>query len=209
MPEAIPRRFASVVLVDTTQPEARDNLRRLADQGASGVRLRPGARSPGDDPLAVWRTVADLGLSVSSPGSATDFTSPDFGKLLTELPGLRVVLEHLGGAARPDADLGVLHVLSAYPNVYIKVPGLGEIAQRAPLPMASSPFARPIPASLEVAYAAFGPERMLWGSDFPPVAAREGYRNALRLCRAEFADRPANAQDLIFGDVAASVFPLR
>jgi L-fuconolactonase len=26
---------------------------------------------------------------------------------------------------------------------------------------------------------AFGPSRLMWGGDFPPVAGREGYRNAL------------------------------
>ena len=42
------------------------------------------------------------------------------------------------------------------------------------------PFVQPIPPLLEHAYAAFGPSRMMWGSDFPPVSFREGYHNALR-----------------------------
>jgi len=50
---------------------------------------------------------------------------------------------------------------------------------------------------------------MLWGSDFPPVAGREGYANALRLCQAEFARESAIAQAQIFGEVAARVFPIR
>jgi predicted TIM-barrel fold metal-dependent hydrolase len=29
-------------------------------------------------------------------------------------------------------------------------------------------------------YEAFGASRIMWGSDFPPVAGREGYRNALQ-----------------------------
>ena len=29
---------------------------------------------------------------------------------------------------------------------------------------------------------AFGVGRMMWGSDFPPAAGREGYGNALRWC---------------------------
>src|SRR5216683_6890289 len=51
-----PGRFASVVVVDTDRPDAPATLARLAAEGASGVRLRAAARSPGDDPLAIWRT---------------------------------------------------------------------------------------------------------------------------------------------------------
>src|SRR5438034_4920103 len=50
-----PGRFASVVIVATDRPDAAETLERLAGQGASGVRLGPLTRSPGDDPLAIWR----------------------------------------------------------------------------------------------------------------------------------------------------------
>jgi predicted TIM-barrel fold metal-dependent hydrolase len=47
---------------------------------------------------------------------------------------------------------------------------------------------------------------MMWGSDFPPVAAREGYRGALRLCIDQFADTTDTARAAIFGDTARAVF---
>ena len=37
-----------------------------------------------------------------------------------------------------------------------------------------------MPPVFEMAKDAFGVERMMWGSDFPPAAGREGYGNALR-----------------------------
>jgi L-fuconolactonase len=49
----------------------------------------------------------------------------------------------------------------------------------------------------------------MWGSDFPPVAGREGYANALQLCQHQFADRPAAHQAAIFGGVASTVFARR
>jgi L-fuconolactonase len=205
-----PGRFASVVLVDPDQPDAPHELRRLADEGASGVRLRAAARSPGTDPLAIWRTAAELGLAVSCPITPADLVP--FTQLLEALPRLTVVLEHLGGSSRADSDLSgreATFALARFPNVSIKVPGLGELAVRANPAWASFPFERPIPDALRQAYAAFGPERTMWGSDFPPVAAREGYANALQLCRAEFADEPDEARRSIFGEVAARVFPIR
>jgi predicted TIM-barrel fold metal-dependent hydrolase len=41
-----PGRFANVVMVDTERPDAPAELQRLAERGASGVRLRPTTRSP-------------------------------------------------------------------------------------------------------------------------------------------------------------------
>ena len=54
----------------------------------------------------------------------------------------------------------------------------------------------------------FGSRRLMWGSDFPPVASREGYANALRLCREAFAAESAEVQNDIFGETAARVFGL-
>ena len=63
-----PGRFASVVMVDPNVPQALTLLKRLSEEGASGVRLRPTARSPGPDPLAIWRCAQECHLAVSCVG---------------------------------------------------------------------------------------------------------------------------------------------
>jgi L-fuconolactonase len=68
------------------------------------------------------------------------------------------------------------------------------------------PFVEPILPLLELAYEAFGPRRMMWGSDYPPVSGREGYANALRLTMDQFADKSEEDRALIFGGTAASIF---
>ena len=93
-----PGRFAVVALVDTTQSDAPSALESWAEKGAVGVRLNPTERSPGDDPLAVWRKAAELGLVVSSLGEVGQFASDEFRDLVTELPDLTIVVEHLAGA---------------------------------------------------------------------------------------------------------------
>jgi L-fuconolactonase len=209
-----PGRFANVVLVDTDRPDALQQLERLAERGASGVRLRPTTSSPGDDPLAIWRTADRLGLTVSSGGSSAEFASAEFAETIGALPGLRIVIEHLGSVSRRDTDAAQLALrravfgLARFPNTFIKVTGLGEFSERAlPVP-GGFPFVQPIPPLLEEAYAAFGPTRMMWGSDFPPVAAREGYRAALRLTQDQFANKSQSDREHIFGQTALSVFNL-
>lgn len=40
---------------------------------------------------------------------------------------------------------------------------------------------------VDLSLEAFGPARMMWGSDFPPVSGREGYGNAIAFARHHMA----------------------
>jgi len=206
-------RLASVVIVNHTAANAVEALEREASLGAVGVRLPPDARSPGEDPLAIWRAAQSLGIAVSSGGAAEAFASAAFASLVGELPDLRIVIEHLGGTNHPEGDPGArlrrrVMGLAQFPNVYMKFHGLGEFAQRAMPVQELFPFRRPLPRTLQIAFDAFGPARMMWGSDFPPVSGREGYRNALRLPMEELTDLSDDERALAFGGVALTVFPI-
>lgn len=211
-----PGRFAAVVLVDPSKVNAAQALEAEARRGASGVRLGGAVRSPGSDPYAIWRAAEALGLSVTSGGVGADFASDDFSSLVQSVPNLSITLEHLGSVNNPTDDPLEPEVrqrifdLARFPNVSIKVQGLGEFARRAlPVRPGSFPFERPIPPYLRQAYDGFGPRRLLWGSDYPPVSGREGYRNALALTMEQFADKSADERALIFGGNALDLFPIR
>ena len=209
-----PDRLASVVLVDATRADAGDTLARLVERGAVGVRLAPDTRSPGADPLALWRRAEALGIAVSSGGSAGAFAEPAFADVIAAVPGLPIVIEHMGSVSRPDGEDAPYAVrarvfaLSRFPNVYLKVHGLGEFCRRA-RPFDPEPFDRATLPILDLALAAFGPSRMMWGSDYPPVSGREGYTNALNRTRAEVESRAPAGVAQVFGGTAERVFKLR
>ncbi len=211
---AYPEQFVAVVAVDVAKPEAADDLSKLAERGATGVRLRPEARSPGADPLAVWRAAERAGLAVSCVGSSAKFATPEFESLARALPSLPIVLEHLGGTSRPDeseeerALRRRVFELAALPNIYLKVPGLGELVPRRPVLPASGLAVEARPAVLMDALARFGAERLLWGSDFPVVSSREGYGNSLAWSASALAHLSAAEQAQIFGGTAQRVFRL-
>ena len=200
-----PGKFTSVVIVDQDRPDAADQLAREADAGAGGVRLRP------DSPAALFQAAERLRLSVSCGGSAALFASDQFARAIESAPTVPIVIEHLGGLNRPDPGQEELRQkvfgLARYPNTYIKIHGLGEFSQRAMPVKEPFPFVEPIPSLLEQAYEAFGPSRMMWGSDYPPVSGREGYRNALNGARDRLKGKAG--LDEIFGGTALRVFPLR
>ena len=95
-----PGRFAVVVIVDVSQPDAPDTLERWANEGAVGVRLAPMMRSPGPDPLAIWRKASELALVVSSLGGLEGFASDEFSSLVAELPDLPIIVEHMAGVGQ-------------------------------------------------------------------------------------------------------------
>ncbi|GAA0241463.1 amidohydrolase family protein [Cryptosporangium japonicum] len=75
-------------------------------------------------------------------------------------PGTRFVLDHLGGVAECDDDDGWergLRALAALPNVAAKISGLAALV----------PDTARLRRVTEVALDAFGPHRLMYGSDWP------------------------------------------
>jgi L-fuconolactonase len=166
--------------------------------------------------LAIWRKAAELGVPVSSGGALEEFASAGFESIIKEFPSLNIVIEHLGGIGRyylgarkdnpsPLETYQRVLALARYPNTYMKVPGLGEFCPR-PMPLIQPmPFAE-VPGLVEMAVEAFGPQRLMWGSDFPPVANREGYHNALRFPMQHVNFGGGANKEWVFGGTAATLW---
>ena len=214
-----PGRFAVIAIVDHTQPDAARQVAELHNQGVEGIRFNCAWRDDGEDPLALWRLCADLGIIASVMGTVEQYADPAFEDIIRQLPHLTIVMEHLAGVgayfgpgrADKTIPLGTYRqalALAQYPNVYMKIPGLGEFCPR-PMPFRQPVPFDDIPPLIEMAVDAFGGRRLMWGSDFPPVANREGYRNALRF-PMDLIDYPnREARDLVFGGTAASLWRFR
>ena len=204
-----PGRFSVVAKVDTEKPDAPETLETWVQAGATGIRLEATQRSPGADPLAIWRKASELGIPASCPGSVEEFASSEFEDIVEGFPDLNIVIEHLGGAG---GDTSPPHItyrkvlgLARYSNTFMKVPGLGEICPR-PFPFRQPfPFEN-IPPIIEMAIDAFGPRRLMWGSDFPPVAFREGFRNSLAFPMEQVSFGSEEDKEWVFGKTAMSLW---
>ena len=151
-----PDRLASVVLIDTSLPDALQMLEQEAEAGAAGLRLNPDVRSPGDDPLAVWRKAEALGMAISCAGHGEGFADDGFADLIEAVPDLPIVIEHLGNVNKPgempqETMVQKVYGLARYPNVHIKIHGLGEFCRRATPAQEPFPFEQPIPPLLDLA----------------------------------------------------------
>jgi L-fuconolactonase len=197
-------RFSVVGLVDESSPLAVEDLETWTGQGISGVRL--GTSSP----KSLWQAASELELTVSCRQDVGEFASGRFNDIVSGLPkDIPVVVEHFaGGVADMDEPYeGFAEALKVaeLPNVYIKLGGLGEISHRPSVLNQEFRFDF-TPPFVEMILEAFGPKRTMWGSDYPPVGNREGYRNAMR----GIMDHPSldDSQDRnwVMGRTASSVF---
>ena len=202
-------RFKVVVLVDPKHPDPLGKLEQLAGQGAAGVRIAPDGQFDALSSVTeMWRKAGELGLVVSSLGDDRLFASSGFKTIVDDCPDTQVVIEHLAGVGISDPPYTYFESALASaerPNTTIKVPGLGEITPRPPILLPEFTFDE-IPPLFEIAMEAFGPDRMMWGSDFPPSAGREGYANTLAGVRSHPAFANGDDLDWILGKTAARVW---
>ena len=95
--------------------------------------------------------------------------------------------------------------LSNLPNTYVKVPGLGEFTGRPPRLAPEFRFDNVSPL-IEMVRDTFGVRRMMWGSDFPPSAGREGYGNTLEGVRTYPAWADSDEVEWVMGKTAVGVW---
>ena len=162
---ANPTWMAGVCNLNPDDPQSPATLRTLArDCAIRGYRSIPAPRSKkldDDNVRRMWRTAAELGIVVNvliNRGNAAGL-----GTLLGEFPSLRVVLDHtMNLKAGPDLQPTLAEVLrlARFKNLHAKLTFI-------PTGSATGyPCADMHDACLQV-IKAYGPERCVWGSDFP------------------------------------------
>jgi len=178
-------------------------MRQWAEQGIVGIRLPASSQAENPDPLIQWRVATELGLVVSAPSNPKALLGENFATVLKTCPELSIVIEHLAGIGQdqtaPYETFKQILELAKYPNLTIKMPGFGEFC-RVPLPF------DPIPPLVDMTLEAFGPQRVMWGSDYPPVSGREGYDNSLRVPLDYLSKLSEDERAWIFGNTAIEVW---
>lgn len=154
------------------------------------------------DPFWVAAERLDIPVAVYAGDRA-----PLLGDVARRHPGLRLLVDHLTLHYSPNRASRVFDrwpevlALAAVPNVYLKVSYLPEATSEAyPFPRAQD-YLRQI-------YETFGPDRMLWGSNFPPSLRVASYRESVDFVRDGCAFLPRADREKILGGTAIKVLRL-
>jgi predicted TIM-barrel fold metal-dependent hydrolase len=203
---AHPGVFGAVALVDLGAPGAPREMGKLASAGVRGFRLpaRDSARSWLDSRAMcrAWDCAAELQAAISLHVNPSDL--PAVRKMCAKFPLTSVVTEHLGRIGMDGnirhADIDSLCALAECPHVYVKLSAFYALGKRQPgFPNLDEMVARVL--------AAFGPGRLMWGSDAPfQLLNGRRYQESLDfLFRQAGIRRPADT-DLLLRQTAETLF---
>lgn len=196
--------------VDLTVPGVADRLAVLRERGPlvgirhqvenepdAGWLLRP-------DVLAGLRAVAAAGLTYDLLVNPAQYSS--VVELADRLPGARLVLNHAG---KPPIAAGELadwaHALSEIarrPNVFCKLSGLVTEADRASWRVVD------LAPCADHVLTAFGPDRVLFGSDWPVCELAASYRQVVDTAHELTAALSETERHQVFEDTARRAYAL-
>jgi len=194
-------RFRLVGAVDTAGPDPVAALAQLAETGLlRGVRLfGVGATEPawltdgtGRD---LWDAAADVGTTIIA--TVFDRHLPALRALIEHRPDVRVALDHCGFAdftgGPPFAGAAPLFALADLAPLHLKV--TTHLLHEVPDPA----------DAMDALVAAFGADRVCWGSDFPQTTEL-GYPGMVALARRAVRRLPGAGQDAVLGGTAARLW---
>jgi predicted TIM-barrel fold metal-dependent hydrolase len=172
--------FGGVARVNPTDDAAPDHLSELTAQGFHGVRISPAADASGDwirheRMPRLWKRAQSLKVPMQIYAPITRM--PDMVPLIEAFPELDVVIDHMADCPIDQPDqLEKLLVLARYPRVFVKISHLWSISRR-PYPwLDAQEYARRC-------YDAFGPQRLMWGTDWPVCKQWTTYEDTVRVVR--------------------------
>jgi L-fucono-1,5-lactonase len=128
-------------------------------------------------------------------------------ELVAHFPEQRFVLDHI---AKPEIKLrsrsgwaALMQNIAAKPNVYCKLSGL---VTEADWKNWKKQDFRPY---LDIVFGAFGPKRLMFGSDWPVCLLAASYQQVVEIVEDYVQDFAPDIKDKIFGDNAAEFYQLK
>lgn len=217
-----PDRLTAAGLVDVNDADPPARLRELVEAtGIAGIRLYgelgdPSAGRPEDlKAYGLFQCASELGLNVNLYVHSTQV--PCIEMLVRAFPRVNVSLDHLGicpstafapdrwGRPRfekepiPPRTYAQVLGLAHYPKVYVKVSGEYAFSKQ------SYPY-RDIQPLVEQVYRAYGPERMMWCTDFPWIVQMPGYRRLVALIDHHLPTLSTSEKEAIMGGNALKMW---
>lgn len=204
---AKPDKYAAVCVVNPSKQDAVEQLNYwIEERGCKGLRLRP--INPNEastfgkaNSYPLWERASQLGVVINILAAPRHLSAiHDLAKLFPSVP---IIIDHM---AHPDISAGVkaetfqsLLELAQFSQVSVKVTGYYYYSQQGYPYTDCWDFFR-------ILYDKFGSEHLIWGSDFPHVLLKTGYRRSLEMQERVYTFLNQDDLDLIMGKNAAKLY---
>ncbi len=177
-----PREFLGVCRVNPADAAAPDTLSSLVENHRfQGVRISPNGTPPGEwltdmslmRPL--WQRCEQLKIPMTVLSPITRI--PDVGRMVEQFPGVTTVIDHMADCpVDQPQQLDHLLALARYPKVFVKISHTWQLSKQ-PYPWLDAQ------EHVKRLHAAFGPERLMWGTDWPVCLPHATYAQTLAVVR--------------------------
>ena len=201
-----PDKFQGVCRVNPEATNAADDLSKWVEEyGFRGVRLSPSARDTGDwihneelmDPI--WKRTDELKVPMLILTSTSRL--PAVAKWIDRYPDIKISIDHMASCPidQPD-ELQKLLDLAKFPHVYVKISHTWSLSKE-PYPH------RDTWDQVKKLYDVYGPQRLMWGTDWPGVEESSSYAKALQLVRDEMDFLSEDDKRWILGKTVEELWP--
>jgi len=194
--------------IDLLAPDAPGEVRRRAEN-ALFLGVRPMLQDIADPEWILQRALEPALNAIAAEGLVFDALILSHQlDVITELarrhPQLSIVLDHAAKPRLGNADAMVgwardIESLAQNPNVTCKLSGL--LTELGPCAGRDD-----IMAAAAVLFDAFGPQRLLWGSDWPVLTLAGDYQAWFELAREAIAAKSPQSVPAVMGDNALRVY---
>jgi predicted TIM-barrel fold metal-dependent hydrolase len=197
--------FRAVCRVNPLDPAAPDQLSQLTEQGFHGVRLSPSGEASDDwirGPLMppLWKRAESLKVPMQIYAPITRM--PDLVPLIEKCNELNVVIDHMAECPidRPQ-ELEKLIALARFPRVFVKISHTWSIS-REPYPWLDAQ------EYVKRLYAVYGPERLMWGTDWPVCEKWTTYGRTLSVVQDEMKFLNEEDKTWILSKTVQRIWPI-
>jgi predicted TIM-barrel fold metal-dependent hydrolase len=200
-----PVQFRAIAVIDDNGKDPAGVMRDLARHGVRGFRVMavaPGERLANRTGLrAMLACASDQNLIASF--LINPELLPDIAELCARFPQTPVLVDHLGriGMAAPiqDDEVRALCDLARFPRAMVKVSAFYALGEKR------TPHSDLTPLIQRV-YEAFGPQRLMWGSDAPFQTMAETYEDSISVIRHRLPFLSGADQEWILRRTAEALF---
>lgn len=174
---------------------------------AEGITLSPAQ-------MASLRDLARRGMTLDIISRGSKNPKDQVQALCTAVPGLRIIIDHLGGAKGPPPvdttwELEIRRLADVCPNLHMKFSSFydmyapGDVVYPTPTDLAS------YRKHFDVLMTAFGPDRLVWGSNWPVITLHGTFEAQIAIAEEYLAPFGHEVRDKVMFKNALKFYRVR